>query len=149
MRDLFVRELQNMLGVELRLFDEVLPAMRDRARSADLRIALDRHILETEGHVANLRRAFALLGEPDVGEDGPPLPLPAQEDERDVAMLGTIVRVEHFEVGAYQVLVQLALALRADAEAVHLLRLNMEQDAYALEQAEHALVKLLAEQVEA
>lgn len=145
MRDLFVRDLQEMLGTELRLRDEVLPGMRGRARSADLRVALDRHMLETDGHVANLRRALALVGERDVPHGGR---LPSTEDdERDVAMLGALVRIEHFEVGSYQVLVQLGLALGVDDEAVHLLRVNMEQDAYALEQAEHALAKLLAEQV--
>jgi len=52
------------------------------------------------------------------------------------------------EVASYRFLVHAALALDVDEVAVGLLRLNLEQDAFALEQAEHALVKLLAKKVE-
>lgn len=121
MRDLFVRELQTMLGVELRL--------------------------EKEAHVANLRRVFTLIGEPDVERDPPPLPVVA--DGGEIAKLAADVRTAHLEVGAYVFLVHAAEALEVDPEAVRLLRLNMEQDAYAAEQAEHALVQLLAESVTA
>jgi len=135
-RELFRTELEAQLALEQRLLDEVLPELRERARSVDLRAALDRHILETEQHVANLERVVTLTRGPEVAET------------EDLACLAEILRTEHVEIGAYEFLVQAALAVGLDDEAVRLLRLNMEQDAYALEQAEHTLAKVLAEKVE-
>ena len=136
MMELFRTELEAQLALEQRLLDEVLPALRERARSVDLRDALDHHILETEEHVANLKRVAALT---TGGGDA---------ETEDIAALAEILRTEHVEIGAYQFLVHTALALGLDDEAVRLLRLNMEQDAHALEQAEHTLAKVLAERVE-
>ena len=136
MRELFHTELEAQLALEQRLLDEVLPELRERARSVDLRDALDHHILETEEHVANLKRVVALTtGLEDAETD-------------DLAVLAEILRTEHVEIGTYRFLAQTALALGVDDEAVRLLRLNMEQDAYALEQAEHTLAKVLAEKVQ-
>jgi ferritin-like metal-binding protein YciE len=45
--ELFRTELEAQLALEQRLLDEVLPELRERARSVDLRDALDHHILET------------------------------------------------------------------------------------------------------
>ena len=136
MMELFRTELEAQLALEQRLLDEVLPALRERARSVDLRDALDHHILETEEHVANLKRVAALT---TGGGDA---------ETEDIAALAEILRTEHVEIGAYEFLVHTALALGLDDEAVRLLRLNMEQDAHALEQAEHTLAKVLAERVE-
>jgi len=47
-----------------------------------------------------------------------------------------------------ELLVRAALALDLDGDAVRLLRLDLEQHAYALEEADHALGTLLAEKVE-
>ena len=135
MSSLFVQELEALLELEQRLLDDVLPDLRERTRSPDLRAALDRHQLQTKEHVANLRRVRALAGRTE---------LPGG----DVEILAEILRVEHREVASYELLVRAALALGMDADAVRLLRLNMEQDAYALEEADHALAKLLAEKVE-
>ena len=136
MREVFRTELEAQLALEQRLLDEVLPELRERARSVDLRDALDHHILETEEHVANLKRVAALT---TGGEDA---------ETEDLAALAEILRTEHVEIGSYEFLVETALALGLDEEAVRLLRLNMEQDAYALEQAEQTLAKVLAEKVE-
>jgi ferritin-like metal-binding protein YciE len=133
MSELFRTGLPSLLELPQRLLDEVLPDLRGRAHAVDLQHALDRHIRETEDHVANLKRVAALTHGTEVaGTD-------------DLALLGEILRIEALEVASYELLVQAALALELDAEAVHLLRLNMEQDAYTGEQAEHALAKLLAE----
>ena len=136
MSDLFSAELEALLALERRLADEVLPDLRERAHAVDLRETLDRHLLETETHVANLKsvRALAVDGGALEGED--------------FAILLDVLRTEALEVAAYRFLVHAANALGLDDEAVRLLRLNMEQDAYALEQAEHALGKLLAEKVD-
>jgi ferritin-like metal-binding protein YciE len=135
-REVFRTELEAQLALEQRLLDTVLPELRERAHSVDLRDALDHHILATEEHVANLKRVVALtIGDEDA-------------ETEDLAILAEILRTEHVEIGTYRFLAQTALALGVDDEAVRLLRLNMEQDAYALEQAEHTLAKVLAEKVE-
>lgn len=128
-----MNELDEILAFEQRLLDEILPAMRERARTVGLRAALDRHLLETEQHVANLRRVSSF----ELPESG------------DLALLAEILRIEHAELAAYSFLVEAARALDLDDETIRLLRLNMEQDDYAREQAEHALAKLLAENVTA
>jgi ferritin-like metal-binding protein YciE len=147
-RELFVDQLRAMLGIEQRLAKDVLPALRERAHAAGLRRALDRHLLETEEHVANLRRVFTLAGEPDVPLEAPPPP-PEPVDGGDFAVLLAVLRTEALEVAAYRFLVHTAEALALDGDAAHLLRLNMEQDAYALEEAEKELVQLLAEKAQA
>lgn len=125
--------LEDILAFERRLRDEVLPALRERARSVDLRAALDHHRLETEQHVRNLER---------IGSLGLP-------EESDLAILAEILRIEHAELAAYEFLVEAARAAGADEDTVRLLGLNKEQEGYAREQAEHALAKLLAEKVTA
>lgn len=145
MRELFFRELHAILDVEQRLAKDVLPGLRERAHAVGLRAALDRHLLETEEHVENLRRVFAFTGEPLVPHEAR-LPEPAAGN--DVEILISILRTEALEVASYTFLVQAAQALAVDEDAVRLLRLNMEQDAYALEEAEKELAKLLAENVE-
>ena len=127
-----MRELDDILASEQRLLDEILPGLHERAHAVDVRAALDRHLLETEEHVANLKRIRSFE-------------LPENED---FAILAELLRIEHAELAAYEYLVHAARAAGLDDEDVRLLRLNMEQDAYALEQAGHALAKLLSEKVE-
>lgn len=146
MKELFVRELREMLGLEARLADDVLPALRQRAHAVDLRQALDRHLLETEAHVENLRTVLGHADAPARPLDAGAPALPEETD--DFAVLAYVLETEALEVGSYSFLVHAARALGMDGDAVRLLRTNMEQDAYALEQAEYTLVKLLAEKVE-
>jgi ferritin-like metal-binding protein YciE len=161
-RDLFVRQLRTMLWVELTLADEVLPELYEHLHSTDLRFDVDRHLLETEGHVRNLRLVFAELGERADPEPTPVLPalraehaallssIPADAGAlRDLAHAGAIARTEHYEIASYDALVHLAKALGLGLHVVTLLREILEQEMHALEQVEHGLSKLLAERIEA
>jgi ferritin-like metal-binding protein YciE len=134
--DLFANELQQLLELERRLLDEVLPEMRERAQAVSLRAAHDRHLLETKAHVNNLERVLLLadIGETNLGGD--------------FEILASILRTEAVEAASYTFLVHVAEALGVGEECARLLRTNMEQDAYAGEQAESALVSLLAQRVE-
>jgi ferritin-like metal-binding protein YciE len=134
--ELFKRELEELLRLERRLLDETLPEMRQRAHAANLRAALDRHILETRAHVDNLERVLLLA---DSGD--------AHFDE-DFEILASILRTEALEAASYTFLVHAAAALGVGEEHIRLLRLNMEQDEAAGEHAEHALAELLAEKIE-
>jgi ferritin-like metal-binding protein YciE len=160
-RELFLQQLRTLLWVEQALADEVLPMFLERVHATDLRRGLERHLRETDAHVKSLRRVFDLVGEPIEAEPSAALlGLRAEYDELlshvdheradlvDLVHVDAIARGEHLELAAYSGLVHTAQALGIDDEAVHLLRENMEQEEYALEQAEHALAKLLAEKVE-
>jgi len=133
MSGLFTRELEALLELEQRLLDEVLPDLRRRVRAVELRAVLDRYQLQTKEHVANLRRVRALAGQTE---------LPGG----DLEILAEILRMGHRALASYELLVRAALALGVD-DAVRLLRLDMEQHAYALEETDHALGRLLAEKV--
>jgi len=159
-RQLFLHQLQTILWVEQKLADEVLPELYEHVHAAELKWAIERHQLETDGHVRNLRRVFGLLHEPVEAEESPTLlglkkerdllmeMLPEErEDLVDLVHTDVIARTEHLEIAAYTGLYHLAKALGEGAVAA-LLRLNLEQEEHALEQAEHALAKLLAEKVE-
>ena len=134
MSGLFTRELEALLELEQRLLDEVLPDLRRRVRAVELRAVLDRYQLQTKEHVANLRRVRALAGQTE---------LPGG----DLEILAEILRMGHRALASYELLVRAALALGVDDDAVRLLRLDMEQHAYALEETDHALGRLLAEKV--
>ncbi len=136
MSDLFATELHDMLDLERRLLDEVLPDLRERASSASLRAALDRHLLETKTHVKNLERVLVLAEDRELEAGG------------DFEILAPVPRIAAPEAASYTFPVHAAAALGVDEEHIRLLRTNMEQDAVAGEHAEHALVKLLAERVE-
>lgn len=136
MSDLFTSELRELLDLERRLLDGELPEMRERARAAGLRAALDRHLLETRMHVENLERVLVLADAGEIDAGG------------DFEILASILRTEALEAASYSFLVHAAAALGVGEEHIRLLRTNMEQDAVAGEHAEAALVELLAQKVE-
>ncbi len=160
-RELFVHQLRTMLWVELTLADDVLPELFELVHSTHLKWAVERHLLETRDHVKNLRRVLVHLEEPANPEQTPALVALKQEHDtllksvpehdlalRDIVHCDAIARTEHYELAAYSGLVHLGKALGIDHELVTALRENMEQESHALEQVEHGLAELLAEQVE-
>src|ERR671936_881681 len=123
-RDLFVNELKAMLYMEQKLAEE------------------------TKRHVANLERAFELLGEepkPDKSHaiDG----LVAQHDKvakhievpqlRDCFDAGAAAKTEHLEIAAYESLITTAESL-GETEIVSLLEENLDDEKDALKQAKKA-----------
>jgi ferritin-like metal-binding protein YciE len=139
--------LRTLLWVEETLADEVLPALWAEADATDLRYGLERHILETRVHVRTVRLCLDLLGDRPVARETPALQ--ARLDERgagDLALAETIVKLEHYEIAAYTFV--RSLANQSGHEDIGLrLQLVLEQEQYALELAEKALAKLLAENV--
>jgi ferritin-like metal-binding protein YciE len=149
-RELFVRRLQTMLWVEERLARSVLPLLRERVEANDLQWGLGRHLLETEAHARAVRSLLHDLGEPAVPLESPALvgleaELPDADD--DLAYTGAIARTEHLEIAAYTELRSLANAL-GEEEVAGRLQEILEQESYALELAEKARAKILAELVE-
>jgi ferritin-like metal-binding protein YciE len=158
-RSLFLHELRTMLWVEHELAETVLPELFELVRATGLRRDVGRHLRETEGHERNVRRVLVRLGERADPEPAPALLALRQEHESllrlvdreelaDLVHADAIARTEHYELAVYGGLVHLARALALPLELVALLRENMEQEAYALEQVEDALAQLLAERIE-
>ena len=151
-RQLFVNELQAMLYVERKLADEVLPELATQIKNSDFKQSIREHTEETKKHVANLERAFELLGEepkPDKSHviDG----LVAQHDKvmknietaelRDVFNSGAAAKTEHVEIAAYESMITTAETL-GESEIVSLLEENLDEEKDALKQ-----VKSVSEQL--
>ena len=62
-RDLFLHELGDILYVEQKLTEEVLPKLIQEVQDADFRKGLERHLEQTRGHITNLEQIFDSMGE--------------------------------------------------------------------------------------
>jgi ferritin-like metal-binding protein YciE len=158
--ELFVHRLRTMLWVEQRLADAILPTFYDHVHAVELKYGIERHTFETRQHVRTLERILHLLGGPGKPEESAALRgleaehdtlMKAVDQERhDVADLmhaELIAAGEHQELAAYEALVATAHAL-GEEEIAGWLEEIREQEEHALEVANEAAVKLLAEKVE-
>jgi ferritin-like metal-binding protein YciE len=159
-QELLAHRLRTMLWVEGRLADELLPLLYDHVHHVELKLGIERHILETQGHVRTVRSALHLLGASEQPEKSPALlGLEAEhhalmqavdqerEDVVDLLHADVIMQGEHQEIAAYESLIAVAQAL-GEEEIAAMLQEILEQEHYALELAEKAATKLLAEKVE-
>ena len=62
-RDLFLHELGDILYVEQKLTEEVLPKLIQEVQDPDFRKGLERHLEQTRGHITNLEQIFDSMGE--------------------------------------------------------------------------------------
>jgi ferritin-like metal-binding protein YciE len=159
-RDLLAWRLRQMLWVELRLSEEVLPKLLEQAHAIDLKHGFERHLLETESHVTTLRSILDELEVPVEPEESRAFTgLMAEHEElvaqvaggadllEDLAHAQAAAATEHFELAAYDALASLAEALGEETIGVRL-REVMEQEELALELVDRTQAKLLAEKVE-
>ena len=153
MDGLFVYRLRTLLFVEETLAGEVLPLFREHVRSNDLEYGLDRHLLETKAHAVAVRSMLHDLGvDAEPVQDPVLLGLMAEHDRlmelfpNDAMHAGLIAQAEHLEIAAYTWLRSTANALGEEEMALRLQEI-LEQEEYALELAEKALAKVLAERV--
>jgi ferritin-like metal-binding protein YciE len=159
-RELLAARLRQMLWVELQLSGRVLPELLEQAHATDLRQGFERHLLETESHVATLREVLHELQVPADPEESPAFAGLVTEHEelvKQVSEGGPLVHdlvhaqaaaaTEHLEIAAYDSLASLAEALGEESVAIRL-REVMEQEELALELVDRGQAKLLAEKVE-
>jgi Mn-containing catalase len=113
LQELLVDQLRDLLHAETQLTD-ALPKMAEAAHSPKLKEALEKHLIQTQGHVERLRSCFELLGE---GAEPKPckgmMGLIAEGEETieesadketaaaDLALIAAAQRVEHYEISAY------------------------------------------------
>ena len=140
-RELFLHELGDILYVERKLSDEVLPKLIDEVSDEEFRSGLESHLEQTRRHAANVEQVFELLGEEPkaekcVGFEG----LKSEHDHLveessssliDMVDVGAAARTENYEIAAYEGLRRMAKALGED-EAVELLDANLAQEKEAL-----------------
>ena len=159
-RELLAACLQQMLWIEGQLAEDVLPRLSIQAHALALRIALGRHLLETEAHVDMVRDVLDDLHVPAEPAESPSFRGLVAEHEQlvgrvpegdhlltDLAHAVAALATEHLELAAYESLVCLSESLGEEEVGIRL-REVMEQEEIALEQVESAMAKLLAEQVE-
>ena len=156
-RELFIHELGDILYVEEKLTEEVLPKLIEEVQSDEFRKGLERHLEQTRGHVTNLEQAFDTLGEkPEaekcIGFEG----LKKEHDELtgeisdsliDIVDTGAAARTEHYEIAAYSGLIEMARAL-GETEVVGLLEENLKEEREALREVE-SVAKTLRDEMKA
>lgn len=157
-RELFLHELGDILYVEKKLSEEVLPKLIEEVRDDEFRQGLERHLEQTRGHVTNLEQVFDALGEKPqaekcIGFEG----LKAEHDELtgeassdliDLVDAGAAARTEHYEIAAYEGLIPMARSLD-ESEAVGLLEENLKEEKETLRQVESVAKRLTKEHVAA
>jgi ferritin-like metal-binding protein YciE len=140
LRDLYVEELRLLYDAEARLL-KALPRMAEAADGPELRVALLKHLADTEGQVERLDGVFARAGEKPrrkrcaamaglVTEAAGAMARDAHPAVRDAAIIGAAQKVEHFEIAAYGCVRDYAWLLR-DAAAALALQTSLDEEAAA------------------
>jgi ferritin-like metal-binding protein YciE len=143
-RELLAYKLASMLYVERELADAVLPELLEKIDNPQLRQGIENHLVQTRGHVANVEQAFEILGtEPDTEKSNAFDGLTKDHDQlvkkidseplEDIVHAGAAAKTEHFEIAAYEGMINLAESF-GETEIVHLLEQNLDQERDALEQ---------------
>lgn len=121
----FVDEVKDIYWAEKHLI-KALPKMKKAATSPELQDAFETHLQQTQEHVARLEEVFNLLGEKPQAKKCDAMEGLIQEGEgviedtedgsatRDVGLIVSAQKVEHYEIATYGGLAQLAKTLGRD-----------------------------------
>jgi ferritin-like metal-binding protein YciE len=153
-RELFLHELGDILYVERALAEEVLPKLISEVQDDEFTTALEEHLEQTRGHVANVEAVFGELGETPHSEkciafEG----LKAEHDHLlektaghlvDAVDLGAAARTENYEIAAYEGLRRMAKAL-GEERSVELLDANLAEEKDALRHVEKIATRVSRE----
>jgi Mn-containing catalase len=112
-KELLVEQMRDLLHAETQLTG-ALPKMAEAANHPKLKEAFEKHLVQTEGHLGRLRKAFELLGEKaepkpckamfGLIEEGKETIEEGTEKEplaADLALIAAAQRVEHYEIACY------------------------------------------------
>ena len=143
-QELFVHKLGGALTMEKTILD-MLPQLEEAANDPQLKQSLRQHHEETQGHVANLERAFEALGA-EV-DDSPCPAIEGLEKEgqanlkmvddslNDHVIIGGVTETEHHEIAVYEGLITKAEAM-GEQDIVALLQENLENEQATLRKGE-------------
>lgn len=123
--ELFIEELRDIYGAEKQL-SQALPKMKKAATSPDLAMAFDDHLRVTQNQITRLEQIFEAVGRrPDAKKcegmeglikEGESViqDTEAGSATRDVGLIVSAQKVEHYEIAAYGSLRQLARTIDKD-----------------------------------
>jgi len=113
LKELLIEELQDLLHAETQLTG-ALPKMAEAAHNPKLKEAFEKHLVQTENHVARLQEAFSILGEKaqpkpckamlGLVEEGKETIQEGQGKKHlaaDLALITAAQKVEHYEISGY------------------------------------------------
>lgn len=110
LQDLFLEQLKDMYDAENRILD-ALPTMAEKATSAKLTAAFEKHREQTAVHVERLENVFDLMGEDAEGQTCEAIKGLIEEAEEvmgetegavlDAGLVASAQAVEHYEIGRY------------------------------------------------
>jgi ferritin-like metal-binding protein YciE len=137
LEDLFVEELKDLYSAEYQLL-KAIPKMAKAATSKSLKSGFEKHLKQTEGHVARLEKVCKALGVSPKGkkckamegliEEGKEV---MEEDAEpailDAALIGAAQRVEHYEMAGYGTARTYAQLL-GDSQAAKLLQKTLDEE---------------------
>lgn len=137
-KELFVHELTDMLDVEQKLVEALGKMAEDHSEHAQLQKGFQQHQAQTEKQVERLQQIFRQLGEqPEETECKGIKGLIEERDsfkEEDPADdilsifdVGAAIKVESYEINAYNSLIELAEQLNLN-KAVKLLNQNLKEE---------------------
>lgn len=118
---------------------KALGKMQKAATTEELQTAIGEHITQTEGHVERLEKVFDLLGKKPQAKKCEAMEGLVKEGEtvveetedgsmtRDVGIIVSSQKVEHYEISAYGSLVQLAITMGQD-EVAEILSETLEEE---------------------
>lgn len=111
LKDLYLDELRDLYNAESQI-TKALPKMAKAASSSELKRAFERHLTQTEGHIARLEQIFqnmdvapkgkvckAMQGLVEEGEEL--LKQKADPEVMDAGLISIAQRVEHYEIAGY------------------------------------------------
>src|SRR3954471_6959928 len=109
-QELLADQLKDLYSAENQII-KALPKMAKSATNEQLRVAFERHLEETRGHVARLEQVaeqmgITLRGKKCKGmegliEEGKEAMEEFEDDVLDAALIGAAQKVEHYEIAAY------------------------------------------------
>jgi ferritin-like metal-binding protein YciE len=137
LHDAFLHELRDMYNAERQIV-RALPKLIRAAESPALCAAFEDHLVETEGHIDRLEKAFGQLdvaprgvrceGMAGILEEGQNVLADGLDaSARDATLIAAAQRVEHYEIAVYGTLVEWTKAM-GHRDVAELLRQNLEEE---------------------
>lgn len=147
----FAHELADMYDAEHRFLD-AMGKMREKATDEKLQTMLEEHMQQTEHQIQNLEQVFAEAGEQPqrqecmgakglVDEASKMMEESGNDEIRDAVIAGGAAKAEHYEMSAYNDLIDGAEMLKM-RKAVKLLTENRDQEVSTARKLERLAPKL-------
>ncbi len=154
--EFFLHEMSDMLDAEQKLV-EALGEQAQESSRPEVRRAFEQHQKQTQGQVTRIQRAFQSIGEqPEQTECAGIKGLKEEhdnfkeedpsEDLVDIFNVGAGVKVERYEISAYESLINLARQMK-HTQAVKLLTQNLKEEQQTLKKLMTMSKKLKPENI--